>query len=72
MRGTDLVFSYLGYQYRTWTDLDDDCIKIFHECFKDGQCIKMNHEFYDHSPYSLMTYNEFQHHVQTVPVFVQG
>ena len=72
MRGTDLMFSYNDYQYRTWEDREEDNCKIFHECYKDGVRINMPHEFYNHSPYSLMSHNEFVQHIQTVEVFVQG
>jgi 7-cyano-7-deazaguanine synthase in queuosine biosynthesis len=72
MRGSDLVFSYNNYQYRVWEDCDDDCIKIFHECYRDGERITMPTEFYNHTPYSLMSREEFVKHVQTVEVFIQG
>ena len=65
-------YSYLGYEYRPWEDVEEDNIKTFHECYKDSVRIKMPYEFYNHSPYSLMTYEEFVSHVQTVEVFVQG
>lgn len=72
MLGSDLMFSYNGYQYRVWEDVSDDCIKIFHECYKDGVRIVMPREFYNHTPYDTMTRDEFRSHVQTVEVFVQG
>lgn len=72
MRGTDLMFSYNDYQYRTWEDREEDNCKIFHECYKDGVRIVMPGEFYNHSPYSYMDRAEFARHVQTVEVFVQG
>jgi hypothetical protein len=68
----DTIFSYLGYEYRVWEDHEDDNIKTFHECYKDGRRIDMPYEFRNHSPYSLMTFEEFVKHVQTVEVFIQG
>lgn len=65
-------FEYLGYEYHTWDDVEEDNIKTFHECFKDGKRVDMTRDFYNHSPYSLMSYDEFAKHVQTVEVFVQG
>jgi hypothetical protein len=72
MRGTDLNYAYNGYEYRTWEDREEDNCKIFHECYRDGVRIKMSDDFYNHTPYSLMTFDEFVGHVQTVEVFVQG
>ena len=68
----DTIYSYLGYEYRVWDDVEEDNIKTFHECYKNGQRVKMPREFYNHSPYSLMMFEEFVGHVQTVEVFVQG
>jgi hypothetical protein len=65
-------FAYLGYEYRTWDDYEDDNIKTFHECWKDGKEVKMPYDFYNHSPYSTMSYEEFVQHVQTIEVFIQG
>lgn len=72
MRGSDLMYSYNGYQYRTWEDREEDNCKIFHECYKDGVRIDMPREFYNHSPYSYMDCDEFAKYVQTVEVFTQG
>jgi uncharacterized protein YacL (UPF0231 family) len=66
------VYSYLGYEYRPWDDVEEDNIKTYHECYKHGQRVDMPHEFYNHSPYSLMTFEEFVGYVQTVEVFIQG
>jgi hypothetical protein len=68
----DTMYSYLGYEYRPWDDVEEDNIKTFHECYKDGQRVRMPREFYNHSPYSLMTFEEFVGHIQTVEVFIQG
>lgn len=66
------LYSYLGYEYRPWDDVEEDNIKTFHECYKHGVRIKMPQEFYNHSPYDTMSFEEFVKHVQTVEVFVQG
>ena len=68
----DTVYSYLGYEYRPWDDVEEDNIKTYHECYKNGQRVRMPREFYNHSPYSLMTFEEFVGHIQTVEVFIQG
>ena len=68
----DSLYSYLGYEYRPWDDVEEDNIKTFHECYKNGVRVKMPYEFYNHSPYSRMTYEEFVGYIQTVEVFVQG
>ena len=66
------MYNYLGYQYLPCEDVGEDNIKIFHECYKDGQRIRMPNEFYNHSPYKYVGFNEFVKYVQTVEVFVQG
>ena len=66
------LYSYLGYEYRPSEDVEEDNIKIFHECYKHGQRVNMPSEFYNHSPYSLLTFEEFVKCIQTVEVFVQG
>ena len=66
------IYSYLGYEYRPWDDVEEDNIKTFHECYKYGMRVKMPREFYNHSPYDTMTFEQFVGHVQTVEVFVQG
>ena len=66
------MYSYLGYEYRPREDVEEDNIKIFHECYKHGQRVSMPQEFYNHSPYSFLTFEEFVKQIQTVEVFVQG
>ena len=66
------LYSYLGYEYRPWDDVEEDNIKTHHECYKHGMRVSMPREFYNHSPYSYMDCDEFAKHVQTVEVFVQG
>ena len=66
------LYSYLGYEYRPWDDVEEDNIKTFHECYKHGMRISMPDAFYNHSPYTLITFEEFVGYVQTVEVFIQG
>ena len=66
------LYSYLGYEYCPWDDVEEDNIKIFHEVYKDGKRINMPRDFYNHSPYSYMDCDEFVQHVQNIEVFVQG
>ena len=65
-------YSYLGFEYRTYDDVEPDNIKMYHECWKDGKRITMPNEFYNHSPYSLVKYEEFVAFIQRVEVFVQS
>jgi hypothetical protein len=66
------LYSYLGYEYRPWDDVEEDNIKTYHECYKNGIRVKMPREFYNHSPYKTMTFAEFVQQIQTVEVFAQG
>jgi hypothetical protein len=66
------MMEYLGFQYRPWDDVEEDNIKIFHECYKDGRRITMPREFYNHSPYHYMDMAMFSHYVQQLEVFIQG
>jgi len=59
-------FSYQGFEYQTWEDIDDDVIKTYHECWKDGRQIRMSREFYNTSPYDLVTYEDFCRYVDEV------
>jgi hypothetical protein len=55
-----------------WREYEEDNVKIFHECWRDGRLIKMPREFYNHSPYSVMTREEFVGHCHSLEVFLQG
>jgi hypothetical protein len=68
----DLIFEYRGYRYMIWREYEEDNVKIFHECWRDGRLIKMPREFYNHSPYSVMTREEFVGHCHSLEVFLQG
>ena len=74
IQGTDRQFTYKGYEYRTYDDVEDDNIKMFHLCFKDGQEVKMPQSFYNHSPYSTWTLAEFKAIIdnQILVDFIQG
>jgi hypothetical protein len=63
---------YLGFEYRPWEDCDEDCIKIFHECYRDGRRVEMPAEFYNHTPYKTMPYETFKEHVHQLEVWIQG
>jgi uncharacterized protein YacL (UPF0231 family) len=67
-------YTYKGFEYRIWEDVEEDNIKIFHECWKDGQQVKMPDAFYNHSPYSLVSLDEFVAFVQQIELveFVRG
>lgn len=60
MNSTVFQFEYMGFQYRTYSDIEDDNIKIFHYCFKDGEEVDLPYAFYNHSPYSLVSEAEFR------------
>jgi hypothetical protein len=67
-------YTYLGFEYRTWDEVEEDNIKTFHECWKDGKEVKMPHAFYNHSPYSLITIEEFKGFVDNIALveFLRG
>jgi hypothetical protein len=67
-------FNYQGFEYQTWAEIDDDVIKTFHECWKDGCQIHMPREFYNTSPYDLVKYEDFCRYVDQVilEVFVNS
>ena len=63
MFGTELRYEYKGYQYRTYDDVEDDNIKTFHFCFKDGQEVFLCDEFYQTSPYRKVHPEDFKRFV---------
>ena len=69
---TDLQYEVDGYQYRTADDIEDDNIKTFHYCFKDGKEVKMPYDFYNTSPYRLVKREDFQRYIKDLTVFIQG
>ena len=72
IQGTDLHYEYRGYQYRTYEDREDDNVKLFHLCFRNGQEVRMPYEFYRNSPYSLIAPEDFQKHVNSLEVFINS
>jgi len=66
------LYNYLGYEYCPWDDVEEDNIKTFHECYKDGRRIKMPEAFYCHTPYDLVPFEKFVEYVHTLEVFAQG
>ena len=74
MNGTDFVYEYNGFQYRTYDDVEEDNIKTFHYCFKNGKEVKMPYEFYNTSPYRKVKYEDFVEFVSQVALveFVRG
>ena len=71
---TDTHYEYKGFEYRTWDEREEDNIKTFHECWKDGKEVKMSREFYNTSPYDLVEYEDFVAFVQQIELteFVKG
>ena len=68
----DLRYKYKGFEYRTYDDVEEDNIKTFHYCYKDGKEVKMIPEFYNTSPYDLVDVEDFKRFVDTVEVFIQS
>lgn len=59
IQSTDLECEYMGYQYRTYRDVEEDNIKLWHLCYKDGKEVTMPRAFVNHSPYSTWSKEEF-------------
>jgi len=72
MHPRDLQYTVDGFSYYAIEDREDDNIKLFHECYKDGRRVVMSPEFYNESPYRLITPDAFKKYIQTVEVFVQS
>ena len=74
MNNTDFEYEYRGYQYRVWQDIEEDNIKNFHECWKDGKEVKLCREFENTSPYRLVKKEDFIRYVeqQILVDFVNG
>lgn len=66
------IYEYLGYEYRIYEDREEDNIKLFHYCYKDGREIQMPNGFYQQSPYTLIDLDIFKEFVHTLEVFIQG
>jgi len=64
IQGTKFEYDYCGYQYRTYDDIEDDNIKTFHLCYKDGIEVKeISYGFFNTSPYSLVAYDDFRGYI---------
>ena len=63
IQGTMFEYEYMGYQYRTYEDIEEDNIKTFHLCFKDGKEVSLTREFYNTSPYRKVAYENFVRYV---------
>lgn len=63
VNNTEFEYEYNGYQYRTWKDYEDDNIKIFHECYKDGVEVDLGREFVNTSPYRYVKPEDFRRYV---------
>ena len=60
MTGAKYRFTVDGYEYRTYLDVEDDNMKIFHYCYKDAKQVAMPREFSNYTPYEYMTAAEFK------------
>lgn len=63
IQGTDLEFEYKGYQYRTYRDVEEDNIKLWHLCYKDGREVSLNRKFHNTSPYRYVDRKDFERYV---------
>lgn len=59
MNFSDLEYDLNGYQYRTYLEVEDDNMKLFHLCFLNGKEVKLEQDFYNHTPYDKITPDEF-------------
>lgn len=69
---SDLEYTVNDYEYRTYLDVEEDCMKLFHYCYKNGQEIRMPIEFYNESPYSKVKPEKFKQYIRELEVFIQG
>lgn len=63
MNHTDFEYEYMGYEYRTFVDIEPDNIKRFHECYKDGKRVQLCREFENTSPYRYVKKEDFMRYV---------
>ena len=64
VHNTEFQYSYKGFQYRTWDDVEPDNIKTFHECYKDGTEVQLCRAFANSSPYRLVKREDFIRYVE--------
>lgn len=74
IQSTDLEYEYKGYQYRTYRDVEEDNIKTFHLCYKDGKEVSLSRAFYNTSPYRYVKREDFERYVdeEILVDFVNG
>lgn len=72
MQPRDFQYSIYGFEYHAIEEREEDNLKLFHECYRDGRRVVMPMEFYNESPYRLITPEAFKKYIQTVEVFVQS
>ena len=72
MHPRDLQYTVDGFSYYAIEDREEDNIKLFHECYKDGRRVVMPMAFYNESPYRLITPDAFKKYLQTIEFFVQS
>jgi hypothetical protein len=63
INNTDFEYEYMGYQYRVYRDVEEDNIKNFHECWKDGRRVNLGREFENTSPYRWVKKEDFMRYV---------
>ena len=63
---TTYRFTVGEYEYRTYLEVEDDNMKIFHYCYKDGLEVKMPYDFYNYTPYDYMSVEEFKRFLEAV------
>jgi hypothetical protein len=63
IQGTEYEYKYKGYEYRTFQDIEEDNIKTFHLCYKDGKEVSLCREFYNTSPYRYVKRLDFERYV---------
>ena len=61
---SDFEYEYRGYQYRTFQDIEEDNIKTFHLCYKDGKEVSLCRAFYNTSPYRYVDRPDFERYVE--------
>jgi hypothetical protein len=72
MHPRDFQYTVDGFSYHAIEDREDDNIKLFHECYRDGRRVVMPAAFYNESPYRLITPAKFREYCRTVEVFIQS
>ena len=72
MQPRDFQYSIDGFAYHAIEEREEDNLKLFHECYRDGRRVVMPMEFYNESPYRLITPEAFKKYIRTVEVFVQS